>query len=165
MAIEIERKFAVKNDSWRTAADNGKRMIQGYFSGGPQTPTLRIRIINDSEAFLTIKGKPGGFARSEFEYPIPVSDANSMLREFCGSRIVEKIRYIVPAGNGLCWEIDEYSGQNLGLFTAEIELPTPDTVFDIPEWLGMELSGNRRYTNGFLSRNPYLSWSGEERKL
>lgn len=165
MAIEIERKFAVKDDSWRAAADGGKRFIQGYFSGGPNAPTMRIRVVDGSQAFLTIKGKPGGFARSEFEYEIPVNDATSMLFEFCGTRIVEKVRYLIPASNGLVWEVDEYFGQNQGLFTAEIELPSPDTAFEVPPWLGRELSGNRRYTNGFLSRNPWLGWSEEERAL
>ena len=165
MAIEIERKFAVNSDAWRASADGGKHFVQGYFSGGPAAPTMRIRIVDNTTAYLTIKGKPGGFARSEFEYEIPVSDAESMIKEFCGTRIVEKIRYLVPAENGLCWEVDEYFGQNQGLFTAEIELPSTETVFETPEWLGRELSGNRRYTNGFLSRNPYLCWSQEEREL
>ena len=80
-----------------------------------------------------------------------------MLREFCGSRIVEKIRYLVPAGDGLVWEIDEYCGLNSGLFTAEIELPSEDVVFRRPRWLGREVSGDPDYTNGALSRRPWTT--------
>ena len=85
-----------------------------------------------------------------------------MLATLIVSPPVEKYRYLVPAGNGLVWEIDEYLGENAPLFTAEIELPSPDTKFEIPEWLGKEISGDRRYTNGALSRSPYSRWCNEE---
>ncbi len=159
MGVEIERKFLVASDEWRAFTDAGVRMMQGYFAGVPGvSPTLRIRIAGE-QGFLTIKGRPDGLIRSEFEYPIPVADAEAMLTEFCGSRIVEKIRFTIPAGNGLFWEIDEYFGGNDGLFTAEIELPTVDTEFPRPAWLGCEVTGDGRYTNGSLSRNPWCNWS------
>lgn len=161
MAIEIERKFLLKNAHWRQFADAGTKMCQGYFdtNGGA---TVRVRIFGDS-AVLTIKGRlnaSGG--RSEYEYPIPKSDAEAMLAEFCASRTVEKIRYHVPAGQGRVWEIDEYGGDNAGLFTAEIELSSLDEEFDRPEWLGDEVTSDRRYANGSLSRFPYCRWEQPE---
>jgi CYTH domain-containing protein len=117
--------------------------------------------IADSCAFLTIKGRTKGeekLERSEFEYPLPVADAAAMLEEFCGTRVVRKLRYFLPAGNGLTWEIDEYLDENKGLFTAEIELPSPDTPFERPAWLGEEVSGDSRYGNGALSVKPYSRW-------
>lgn len=156
MALEIEKKFLLKDDSWRSQTVSQCRMTQGYVPASGVT--VRIRI-SDSGAFLTLKGKPDEkFSRSEFEYSIPVSDAEDMLKEFCGTRVVDKTRYIVPAENGLVWEIDEYYGLNDGLFTAEIELPAPDTPFDTPPWLGDDVTGNPAYTNGALSRNPYTLW-------
>ena len=157
MGEEIERKFLVRNDSWRASADRGRHFVQGYFDGGAGAPTMRVRMIGGGEARLTIKGKPSGFRRSEFEYPIPAEDAEAMLREFCGTRVVEKIRYLVPAGDGLMWEIDEYCGLNCGLFTAEIELPSEETPFVKPRWLGKEVSGDPDYTNGSLSRRPWTT--------
>ena len=157
MGEEIERKFLVRKETWRAAADRGRHFIQGYFDGGSGAPTMRVRIICDREARLTIKGRPTGFRRSEFEYPIPVPEARAMLKEFCGTRVVEKIRYLVPAGENLVWEIDEYCGLNCGLFTAEIELPAEDTHFVKPRWLGREVTGDPDYTNGALSRRPWTT--------
>ena len=155
MGVEIERKFLLSSDAWRAGAGEGVTMKQGYFAGVPgESPTVRVRIAG-ARAFLTIKGEPNGLARSEFEYEIPVADAEAMLREFCGTRVVEKCRYTFPAGNGLFWEVDEYFGLNEGLFTAEIELPTADAPCPHPEWLGEEVSGNPAYTNGSLSREPW----------
>lgn len=155
MGVEIERKFLLRSDAWRAGAGEGVTMKQGYFAGVPgESPTVRVRIAG-ARAFLTIKGEPNGLARSEFEYEIPVADAEAMLREFCGTRVVEKCRYTFPAGDGLFWEVDEYFGLNEGLFTAEIELPTADAPCPHPEWLGEEVSGNPAYTNGALSRRPW----------
>ena len=153
MALEIEKKFLLKNDSWRKDVTSSCRITQGYIAASGVT--VRVRI-SDNGAFLTLKGRPdANFSRTEFEYPVPESDAKAMLAEFCGTRIVDKIRHFVPAGNGLIWEIDEYLALNTGLFTAEIELPSPDTAFDIPDWLGDDVTGDPTYTNGALSRNPY----------
>ena len=159
MAQEIERKYLLKNMLWKELATNSVHMTQGYFPASGVT--VRVRIAGD-KSYLTIKGKSDEFfARSEFEYPIPQADAKKMLDEFCRDRIVEKIRYFVPAGGGLTWEIDEYLGANAGLYTAEIELPDADTQFAIPDWLGEDVSANPAYTNRALSRNPFTLW-GEE---
>lgn len=162
MGVEIERKFLLASDAWRAAAGVGVRMIQGYFERvSEQSATVRVRIAGE-QAFLTIKGRVKNFSRSEFEYVIPLADAEAMLREFCGTRLVEKCRYLVPFA-GSIWEIDEYFGENEGLFTAELELESEDAVFVSPPWLGREVSGIRRYTNGSLSRNPYRRWADSSR--
>ena len=156
MAQEIERKYLIKNMLWKHQTVRSVRMTQGYFPASGVT--VRVRIAGES-AFLTIKGKSNEFfVRSEFEYSIPVSDAQKMLSEFCGSRVVDKIRYYVPADGGMVWEIDEYLGLNEGLFTAEIELPSPDTVYSFPEWLGEDVSDMQEYSNGSLSKRPYTQW-------
>ena len=155
MAIEIERKFLVKSDAWRKGVVSSTLMRQGYLGGGAST--VRVRQ-TDKAAFLTIKGKANGIARTEFEYEIPVADAQTMLSDMTVGSIVEKIRYIVPAENGLVWEIDEYLNANAPLFTAEIELPDADTAFEIPDWLGEDVSENKNYTNRSLSRAPYSTW-------
>ena len=155
MAIEIERKFLVKSDSWRQSVVSSTLMKQGYLGGA--AATVRVRQ-TDKTAFLTIKGKANGISRAEFEYEIPVADAQAMLADMTVGTCVEKIRHLVPAGNGLFWEIDEYLNANAPLFTAEIELPAEDTVFDIPDWLGTDVSENKNYTNRSLSRAPYSTW-------
>ena len=152
MAWEIERKFLLKDDSWRETADEGVLMMQGYLAGGSGSPVVRIRIAGD-RAFLTIKGKTSGITRSEFEYLVPLEDARFMLENLCGTRIIEKRRY--HCGR---WEIDEYFKDNQGLFTAEIELASPDETFEFPPWLGREISGDPAYTNGALSRKPWKTW-------
>ena len=160
MAQEIERKFLVKSDSWRAQAVSSSRIIQGYLTAAGTTVRVRLR---DDEAFLTVKGKSSGVTRSEYEYSIPVDDAREMLETLALDPPVDKIRYIVPASGGLFWEVDEYFGANAPLFTAEIELPAEDTPFDIPQWLGKDVSMDSRYTNRALSRKPYSLWSQEEK--
>ncbi len=158
MGIETERKFLLKNADWRTAAGPGVRLIQGYLPTGG-APSVRIRISGGGKAYLTLKGAAHGISRSEFEYEVPVEDAGEMLREFCGSRVVEKIRYKVPFGKSV-WEVDEYLGANAGLFTAELEFASGDDNEDFaePPWLGEEVTGDRRYSNGALSVSPYSEW-------
>ena len=156
MAQEIERKFLLKSDEWRKTAAPPRHLVQGYFDTGTSGCTLRVRN-DDGQGRLTIKGRPSGFARSEFEYAIPAVDVAEMLKEFCAPRVVEKLRYLVEFG-GFEWEIDEYLGLNAGLFTAEIELPSEDADFPRPPWLGEEVSGIASYTNGALSRCPYSLW-------
>lgn len=157
MGVEIERKFLLASDGWRSGADGGVRMVQGYFERTPNGPTVRVRIAG-LRAFLTVKGAAKNFSRSEFEYDIPVADAEAMLREFCADRLVEKIRYHVSF-SGAVWEVDEYFGGNEGLFTAELELESEDAALVFPPWLGREVTGDRRYTNGSLSINPYRNWA------
>lgn len=157
MACEIERKFLVLNDSWRSDVTSCCHIIQGYAPVSGELSTLRIRIIDDQSAMLTLKGKLKDCARSEFEYPIPVADAQDMISEFCTGRMVEKIRHIIPCGE-LKFEIDEFLGDNEGLIVAEIELPAADHEFLHPAWLGEEVTLDRRYGNGSLSRVPYKMW-------
>lgn len=160
MALEIERKFLVKSDSWRAQAVSSSRIIQGYLTAAGTTVRVRLR---DDKAFLTIKGKASGIVRCEYEYPIPVDEAKEMLETLALDPPVDKIRYIVPASDGLFWEVDEYFGENSPLFTAEIELPDENCTFEIPDWVGEDISGDSRYTNRALSRKPYCQWSPEEK--
>lgn len=156
MAQEIEHKYLLKNMQWKELVTRSVRMTQGYFPSSGVT--IRVRIA-DTNAYLTIKGKSDEFfSRSEFEYSIPLADAKRMLDEFCSTRIVDKIRHYVPAGGNLVWEIDEYLGLNEGLFTAEIELPSIDTVYTVPEWIGQDVSDIPEYSNGALSKRPFSMW-------
>ena len=152
MGVEIERKFLLASAAWRKDVISSVAMEQGYLC--ENGTTVRVRLAGE-KAFLTLKGSASGFARTEYEYPVPPADARDMLDNMCVGTNVKKIRHIVDAGNGLKWEIDEYLEDNFPLFTAEIELPAADTVFDIPVWLGKEVSGNPEYTNRALSRNPF----------
>lgn len=158
MGVEIERKFLICSDAWRKDVVSAVSMMQGYLCEGGTT--VRVRIEGD-KAFLTIKGKAVGIVRPEYQYPLPLEDARQMLDSLCVGSIVNKTRYCVPAANGLMWEIDEYHGENAPLFTAEIELPDAETVFDVPQWLGEDVSLDRRYSNRALSINPYSKWDAE----
>ena len=160
MAQEIERKFLTASDAWRSEAGAGKRLKQGYISKSTTGATVRIRIAGE-EARLTVKSPADGIVRSEFEYPIPLPDAEAMLENLCSGHAVEKIRYIIPAENGLRWEVDEYLGDNAGLFTAEIELSAPDTPFALPGWVGREITTDYRYANSALSEKPFSTWREE----
>ena len=154
MALEIERKFLVR-DTAIIDTLAGERLTQGYLSHD-KNATVRVRIAGDS-AWLTIKGKTEGATRSEFEYAIPVDDARTMLDTLCGQGVIDKTRYRLPQGE-LCWEIDVFHGDNDGLVVAEIELPSEDTVFEHPVWLGEEVTGQVRYYNSALSAQPFKDW-------
>lgn len=154
MALEIERKFLVR-DTGIIDTLPGERLTQGYLSHD-KNATVRVRIAGDN-AWLTIKGKTEGATRSEFEYAIPVEEAATMLNELCGKGVIDKTRYRLPQGK-LCWEIDVFHGDNDGLTVAEIELPSEDTDFDKPAWLGDEVTGEVRYYNSALSTLPYKDW-------
>lgn len=156
MGIEIERKFLVKDSSWKTTETEGLVCRQGYLCTGEGT-SVRVRIMGHY-AYLTIKGPTNGISRSEFEYDISLSDAEAMLA-MCGN-LVEKVRYFVGHG-GRQWELDVFSGANEGLVMAEIELESEDQPFDMPDWAGEEVSGDVRYYNGYLARNPYTQWSNQ----
>jgi adenylate cyclase len=153
MAREIEKKFLLKNDTWRKYA-KGTFYRQGYLSTKKER-TVRVRISGNS-AFLTIKGPSKGASRLEFEYPIPVEEAGEILA-LCKQPIIEKIRYEVMH-NGLKWEIDEFDGVNKGLILAEIELTDENQKFDIPDWIGEEVTGNPDYYNASLIHKPFSSW-------
>ncbi len=156
MGQEIERKFLVKSDykSWVTKET---RITQGYLSSVPER-TVRARIKGD-KGFLTIKGigSASGASRFEWEREIPVEEASSLL-DICEPGVIDKTRYIVPEGSGLKFEVDEFYGDNEGLTVAEIELPSEDHPFDKPGWLGEEVTGDARYYNSMLMKNPYKNW-------
>lgn len=147
--IEIERKFLVKDDSWRKDATRSTEILQGYFALA-SSGSVRVRIIGDS-ANLNIKGKADGISRKEYEYAIPVEEAKELLTLFCQGRTVAKTRYFVPSAEGLVWEIDEYHGPFEGNFTAELEIPTPDFPYVRPSWLGAEKSDDHRFANVALA--------------
>ena len=160
MGIEIERKFLLKDDSWRSAVSASTVFKQRYlpFQPGPEHLSGRIRIAGN-RAFLTLKSAAKGFSRDEFEYEIPLEDAEQMLERFCTGNAVSKIRHKVDY-LGHLWEIDEFLGENAGLVVAELELESEDQRFPIPPWLGEEVTSDYRYSNSVLAENPYSSWHG-----
>ena len=153
MAIEIERKFLVKKNSW-TRPNEGTLYIQGYLSSSPET-TVRIRIAGKI-GFITIKGKTTGFSREEFEYEIPVEDAEILLKK-CKNAPIKKIRYKVLL-NGTLWEIDEFLEENSGLLMAEVELPDEKASFFRPDWLGRGVTDDKRYHNSHIAQHPFKTW-------
>ena len=156
MKQEIERKFLVTGDSWRKETGGGISCRQGYMTTGSSNVTVRVRLMG-KWGFLTIKGSSQGISRTEMEYEIPAADAEYMLEHLCSGGLVSKVRYIL-IHNGSRWEIDEFSGDNTGLVVAEIELEREDQPFEKPDWLGEEVSLDRRYTNAALARKPFRSW-------
>ena len=155
MATEIERKFLVAGIGWKLQSTGSYTIRQAYLAL-TGAATIRVRIIDDMEARLTIKSATPGAVRSEFEYPIPVHDAKELVQLRTGL-LIEKRRHVVPAGS-LQWEVDVFEGSHQGLVIAEIELPRADTAFERPEWLGAEVTGNARYYNAQLAaRGPERS--------
>jgi adenylate cyclase len=154
MPFEIERKFLLKGD-YKPYVVGSKKIRQGYLCTDPNR-TVRIRM-QDEKAFLTVKGKPdqSGVSKFEWETTIPLDDAITLLQlcEF----IIEKTRYLVPQGDFM-FEIDEFHGLNEGLVMAEIELPTEETPFEHPSWLGLEVTGDERYYNAYLAQHPFCQW-------
>ncbi len=155
MGQEIERKFLVVGDSWRQDAQ-GALMCQGYIPT-QDARTVRVRRVGD-RAYLTLKGPSVGLVRPEFEYPIPVADAQTILTTLCQPPLIEKTRYRLPLG-AVVWEIDEFLGENQGLIVAEVELTRPDQVIDLPAWVGAEVSYDPRYQNSNLARHPFQRWN------
>jgi adenylate cyclase len=153
--IEVERKFLVKNDTWREAAHKSARFRQGYLNHERHC-SVRVRISGD-EAWLNLKSATVGAERYEFDYPIPIADAHQMLNTLTCKPLIEKTRYFLNMGQHV-WEIDVFEGDNAGLIVAEIELETPDESFEIPEWLGEEVTFDPRYYNTSLSTHPYKLW-------
>ncbi|HEY9109896.1 MAG TPA: CYTH domain-containing protein [Roseateles sp.] len=154
MGIEIERKFLVAGDGWRRQAVSQTRFSQGYLSRDPAR-TVRVRIAGDA-AFLTIKGATTGATRAEFEYAVPLTDAQALLG-MCDGPVVEKIRHLCLF-EGMTWEVDEFLGANAGLVVAEIELQSEGQAFARPAWLGTEVTGDGRYVNANLAVRPFTSW-------
>jgi adenylate cyclase len=155
MGIEIERKFLVTNDSWREAAGPGIPIKQGYLVGGKDA-SVRVRLQGDM-ANLNIKSATLGVRRQEFEYPIPLADAEVLLNSLCHRPIIEKVRYLVPYANKQ-WEVDVFEGDNAGLIVAELELQDESEQYETPPWLGEEVSHDPRYYNTCLSQHPFKDW-------
>jgi adenylate cyclase len=154
MALEIERKFLVKDDSWRDTASTSRLLRQGYLA---ITDGHTVRVRSDGErAWITIKGGSHGITRAEFEYEIPKTDADGLLA-LCEGKTVEKVRHVVEH-SGHVWEIDVFSGKNSGLVLAEVELDSASEHVLSPPWLGDEVSNDPRYFNSQLVLNPYTAW-------
>jgi adenylate cyclase len=153
--LEIERKFLVDKAKWlMTSKPEGTNIMQGYLSIDVDK-VVRVRIAG-GKGFLTIKGKSETFSHPEYEYEIPPDDARELIQKYTATR-VEKVRTRIPSGNHV-WEVDEFHGENEGLLLAEIELASPEDDFERPEWLGEEVTGDKRYYNSWLSINPFGMW-------
>ncbi|WP_298220254.1 CYTH domain-containing protein [Halothiobacillus sp.] len=158
MALEIERKFLLKDDTWRAAATSSRRLSQGYLTTLTDGAKASVRVrIGGDQAYLNIKSMRLGMSRDEFEYPIPNEDAEHMLAYLCSGAVIEKIRHHVHFA-GLLWEIDEFLGANQGLVVAEVELNSVDQTFHRPDWVGEEVTEDPRYYNVSLVRNPFAQW-------
>jgi len=155
MGTEIERKFLVTGDGWRAHAERPIRYRQGYLASDPGC-SVRVRIGGD-EARLNIKSATLGVTRLEFEYPLPLADAELLLERLCRRPLIEKTRHRVLY-RGHEWEVDVFAGENEGLVVAEIELEREDEPFARPSWLGEEVSDDPRYYNVSLVTRPYKDW-------
>ena len=166
MALEIERKFLLAGDGWRSGIERSEIIAQGYLVSaqalrdGTARASVRARLAGD-QAWLNIKAATAGIARTEFDYPIPLADAMTMLASLCDG-VLEKVRHHVRI-DGMLFEIDEFEGDNRGLIVAEVELPSVDASFPRPPWLGREVSTLFRYYNVNLIAHPYRQWTPAER--
>lgn len=154
MAVEIERKFLVNREVLLPYLEEGTFYEQGYLPR-KNSATVRVRIAGE-KGFLTIKGRVEGFSRSEFEYEIPLADAREMLDLFCKETIIKK-RYLIPHG-GHTFEVDIFEGENSGLIVAEVELTSEEETVELPEWITEEVTGDARYYNSQLLKNPISRW-------
>ena len=155
MFRETERKFLVFGEDYKALAYSSDRIKQGYLCRGNGV-TVRARVRGE-KGYITIKGPVEGISRFEWEKEIPAEEA-SMLMDLSKSGFIDKIRHLVRAADGHVWEVDEFLGDNEGLVIAEIELESEDEPFDVPEWVGEEVTGNPHYYNSMLLRNPYKNW-------
>lgn len=154
MNQEIERKFLLRNEGWR-GLGQGVVVRQGYLSADPDR-VVRVRIAGDV-ALLTIKSRMVGLTRGEWEYSLPLAEAQTLLGSVCIRPIIDKVRYRIDYA-GMAWEVDEFFGDNAGLVVAEIELAVEDQAFDRPDWIGDEVSDDARYFNANLLKHPYCNW-------
>ncbi len=154
MAKEIERKYLIKNNNWKSQIHTSHTIKQGYLNLEPSR-TVRVRIIGP-KALLTIKGKSIKITRLEFEYEIPMDDALQLL-QLCEKPLLEKIRHEIHLNN-LIWEVDEFEGDNEGLIIAEVELKDENQTIDLPDWIATEVSHDPRYYNSNLIKTPYKNW-------
>lgn len=153
MAVEIERKFLVRNTDFLNRL-TGTEFKQGYLNR--EGATVRVRTAGEL-AFLTIKGKTEGISRMEFEYTIPKSDAETMLATLCELPPIEKTRYLINHADK-CWEVDVFHGANQGLIVAEVELDNESDALTLPDWVGQEVSHEARYFNSQLASHPFCQW-------
>ena len=153
---EIERKFLLNSTEFIQESSLQNRIVQGYLNSDPSR-TVRVRIKGE-KGFLTIKGKgnASGTTRFEWEKEIAVAEAELLL-QLCEKGIIDKIRYEIPVGKHT-FEVDVFSGENQGLIIAEVELSSENEFFEKPHWLGMEVTGDKRYYNSYLSENPFATW-------
>jgi adenylate cyclase len=155
VSFEIERKFLVSGDAWRRVATECSQLRQAYLTSESKA-SIRVRIKDNREATLTIKSRGAELRRLELEYSVPPLEAEAMIPLRRGS-IIEKVRHKVPIQD-LVWEIDEFSGENAGLVIAEIELNHEHQQFELPSWVGAEVTGQARYYNSALAERPYCTW-------
>ncbi len=155
MAIEIERKFLLANDNWRALVSKSINYRQGYLNSDEHS-SVRVRVSDDT-AKLNIKSATIGAQRHEYEYDIPADDAHELLNTLCHKPLIEKIRHLVVIKQHT-WEIDEFLGENQGLYVAEIELSQVDEFFEKMSWVGEEVTEDVRYYNNQLTKNPYSRW-------
>ena len=156
MAIERERKFIVRDQSWRADVTKTTELKQAYIQSDDET-SVRVRK-TDAQGFLTIKAGSNPLRRLEFEYEIPVADAEALIRSVCKEPMLQKVRHYVPTSDGLVWEVDEFAGHLRGLIIAEVELPSDADRPILPSWIGEEVTDDHRYLNANLSkRDPRLS--------
>ena len=158
MSFEIERKFLVRGDDWQRLATSRTSIRQAYLSSNGKA-SIRVRIKGEGAATLSIKSRPVDLRRLELEYPIPVLEAEALMQLRQGS-IIEKMRHVVPWG-GVAWEVDVFSGENLGLVVAEIELRHERQHIERPPWIGPEVTGQPQYYNSSLVQRPFCSWPCE----
>ena len=156
MPTEIERKYVVSGDDWRSEAGDGERIRQGYLNTDPDR-TVRVRVRGSDTAELTVKGRNEGPVRPEYEYEIPCGDGEALL-ELCRRPLVEKTRYLLER-DGFTWEVDVFDGANKGLVLAEVELEDEDTEPDTPDWIAEDVTGDPRYYNVNLVDAPYSEWA------
>ena len=154
MGVEIERKFLVRGDQWRSLG-TPVRYRQGYLAADIKR-SVRVRVAGD-RGLITIKGSTEGITRAEYEYEIPRADAEAMLDQLCNRPLIEKNRTKISL-NGVVWEVDEFFGANQGLIMAEVELNSPQQAIDLPDWIGEEVSADPRYFNSNLVQHPFTEW-------
>jgi adenylate cyclase len=161
MSLEIERKFLVRDDGWRSQVTGAAGLRQGYLANTAAS-SVRVRIAGE-QGWLSVKAMQPGLAREEFEYAIPLADAAALLADFTDGPLIEKTRHRVPVGDHE-YEIDEFQGANRGLVVAEVELDAPDENFPRPDWLGDEVTDDPRFYNFRLAREPFRDWPPARRE-
>jgi adenylate cyclase len=159
MSFEIERKFLVRGNEWQQIAAERMAIRQAYL-GASGKASVRIRIVDNGRATLTVKSRPVALRRLELEYPIPTLEAEALMQLRHGS-VVEKVRHRFPHGE-LAWEVDVFSGENSGLVIAEIELRSEGQQIELPSWIGEEITGQAQYYNGSLAEHPFRAWTHQD---